>query len=140
MLGLIFKVKANLNCKFTLIKWNIIYIYLLFESIRYSFSTKSKHLFEFNKEKSLWRRFWKCGQFLFTWGAQHSNVFFHKDRILLCSMLYWLSSKVTWGWRYQQLIEIGLWHGCSPVKLLHIFRPPFSKNTSGLLLKVHLLF
>ena len=28
-------------------------------------------------------------------------------------------------------IEITLWHGCSPVNLLHIFRTPFPKNTSG---------
>ena len=31
-------------------------------------------------------------------------------------------------------IEITLRHGCSPVNLLHIFRTPFSKNTSGCLL------
>ena len=35
-------------------------------------------------------------------------------------------------------IEIAFRHGCSPVNLLHIFRTPFSKNTSGgLPLKVH---
>ena len=28
-------------------------------------------------------------------------------------------------------IEIALWHGCSSVNLLHIFRTPFLKNTSG---------
>ena len=28
-------------------------------------------------------------------------------------------------------VEITLRHGCSPVNLLHIFRTPFSKNTSG---------
>ena len=28
-------------------------------------------------------------------------------------------------------IEIVLWLGCSPVNLLHIFRTPFPKNTSG---------
>ena len=27
-------------------------------------------------------------------------------------------------------IEITLWHGCSPVNLLHIFRTPFCRNTS----------
>ena len=33
-------------------------------------------------------------------------------------------------------IEIALWYGCSPVNLMHIFRTPFLKNTSGgLLLK-----
>ena len=31
-------------------------------------------------------------------------------------------------------IEITLRHGCSPVNLLHIFRTPFAKNTSGRLL------
>ena len=32
-------------------------------------------------------------------------------------------------------IEITLWHGCSPVNLVHIFSIPFPKNTSrGLLL------
>ena len=31
-------------------------------------------------------------------------------------------------------IEITLRHGCSPLHLLHIFRTPFSKNTSGRLL------
>ena len=31
-------------------------------------------------------------------------------------------------------IEITLWHGCSPVNLLHIFRTPFLKNTSRWLL------
>ena len=29
-----------------------------------------------------------------------------------------------------------LWHECSPVNLLHIFRTPFTKNTSGRLLLV----
>ena len=34
-------------------------------------------------------------------------------------------------------IEITLWHGCSPVNLLHIFRTNFPKNISRwLLLKV----
>ena len=28
-------------------------------------------------------------------------------------------------------IEIALWYRCSPVNLLHIFRAPFSLNTSG---------
>ena len=31
-------------------------------------------------------------------------------------------------------IEVTLRHGCSPVNLLHIFRTPFTKNTSGSLL------
>ena len=31
-------------------------------------------------------------------------------------------------------IEIALQHGCSPVNLLHIFRKPFPRNTTGWLL------
>ena len=31
-------------------------------------------------------------------------------------------------------IKIALWHGCSPINLLHTLRPPFPKNTSGRLL------
>ena len=31
-------------------------------------------------------------------------------------------------------IEIALRHGCSPLNLLHIFRTPFTRNTSGRLL------
>ena len=27
-------------------------------------------------------------------------------------------------------IKIALWHGCSPVNLLHTFKTPFLKNTS----------
>ena len=33
-------------------------------------------------------------------------------------------------------IEITLWDGCSPENLLHIFRAPFPKNTSGGRLKI----
>ena len=38
-------------------------------------------------------------------------------------------------------IETALWHGCSPVNLLHIFTAPFPKSTSGwLLLKLDIFF
>ena len=33
-------------------------------------------------------------------------------------------------------IEITLTYGCSPVNLVHIFRTPFPKNTSGWLLLI----
>ena len=36
-------------------------------------------------------------------------------------------------------IEIALRHGCSPVNLLHIFRTPFPRNTSGWLLFSHII-
>ena len=37
-------------------------------------------------------------------------------------------------------IEIALWHGCSLVNLLHIFRTLFSRNTSGWLLLKNTIF
>ena len=36
-------------------------------------------------------------------------------------------------------IVIALWYGCSHVNLLHIFRTPFPRNTSGLLLLLILI-
>ena len=36
--------------------------------------------------------------------------------------------------KVSNFIEITLQHGCSPVNLLHIFRTPFVKNTSGRML------
>ena len=36
-------------------------------------------------------------------------------------------------------IEITLRHGCSPLNLLHFFRTPFIKNTSGWLLCTYTL-
>ena len=36
-----------------------------------------------------------------------------------------------------KFIEITLWHGCSPVNLLHIFRTPFPRYTSWWLLLQH---
>ena len=41
------------------------------------------------------------------------------------------SSKLQLLWNF---IEIALRHGCSPVNLLHIFRTPFPRITSGRLL------
>ena len=40
-------------------------------------------------------------------------------------------------YNFIEITEITLQHGCSPVNVLHIFRTPFPKNTSGRLL-VHL--
>ena len=37
-------------------------------------------------------------------------------------------------WCESNFTEIVIWHGCSPVNLLHNSRTPFCKNTSGRLL------
>ena len=67
---------------------------------------------------------------------QRPEVFIGKGVLKICS-------KFTGEHPFQSVIsiqllcnfiEITLQHGCSPVNLLHIFRIPFPKNTSGLLL------
>ena len=67
-----------------------------------------------------------------TFRSSHPEVFLGKCVMKICS-------KFTGEhpWFLCNVIEITLWHGCSPVNLLHIFRAPFSRNTSEwLLLKV----
>ena len=58
-----------------------------------------------------------------TFRSSRPEVFLVKDVLKICS-------KFT----RQQPCRITLWHGCSPVSLLHIFRTLFSKNTSQWLL------
>ena len=47
--------------------------------------------------------------------------------------IYWKKTAISIKLQ-RNVIEITLWHGCSPANLLHIFRAPFPKNTSGGLL------
>ena len=68
--------------------------------------------------------------------SSRPEVFFGKGVPKICSKLteehLWrggISTKLQ-----SNLIEITLRHGCSPVNLLHIFKTPFTKNTSGWLL------
>ena len=68
--------------------------------------------------------------------SRPSEVFLGKDVQKSCSKFtgghpcrYVNSIKL-----HSKYIEIEHWHGCSHVNLLHIFRTPFPKNTSGGLL------
>ena len=68
--------------------------------------------------------------------SSHPEVFLGKDVLEICSKFTGehpcrsaISIKLLCNF-----IEIALWHGCSPVNLLHIFGTPFLKNTSGRLL------
>ena len=67
------------------------------------------------------------------WNERLPEVFLGKGVLKICS-------KFTGEHPYRSaisikllcnFIEIALRHGCSPANLLHIFRTPFSKNTSG---------
>ena len=54
--------------------------------------------------------------------SSHPEVFYEKGVLKICS-------KFTGEQPCRLLL-----HGCSPVNLLHIFRTPFPRNTSGRLL------
>ena len=69
-------------------------------------------------------------------GSSYPEVFQRKDVLKICSKFLGehpcrsvISIKLLCDF-----IEITLWHGCSPVNLLHIFRTPFRRNTSEWLL------
>ena len=78
-------------------------------------------------------------EFVFKWKnrSSHSDVFIVKDVLKKCSKSTgqhpcWsvVSIKL-----HRYFIEITLWHWCSPVNLLPIFKAPFTQNTSWCLLE-----
>ena len=82
-----------------------------------------RHLLSFGLEcfYILWKR------------SSHTEMFLEKLVLKICSKFTgehpcWsvISIKLQ-----RNFIEIILQHGCSPVNLLHIFRTPFTTNTSG---------
>ena len=71
-------------------------------------------------------------------GSNRTKVFLGKSVLKICSKF---TGEHTWqstiSTKLQRnFIEIALRHECSPVYLLHIFRTPFPKNTSGGLLLI----
>ena len=70
--------------------------------------------------------------------SSHPAEFLGKGALKICSKVtgeHPCRSAISIKLR-RNFIEIALRHGCSPVNLLHIFRTPFVKNTSGWLLKL----
>ena len=70
--------------------------------------------------------------------SSHSEVFLGKGVLKICSkftVVHPCRNSISIKLQ-SNFIEIALRHGCSPVNLLHIFRTPFLKNTSGWLLQV----
>ena len=72
--------------------------------------------------------------------SSHSEIFLGKGVLKICSKFTGkhhcrsvISIKLLC-----YFIEVVLRHGCSPVNLLHIFRTPCLKNTSGWLLLLYL--
>ena len=65
--------------------------------------------------------------------SSHPEVFFRKGVLKICSKFtgeHPCQSVITIK-LLCNFVEIALRHACSPVYLLHIFRTPFPKNTSG---------
>ena len=65
--------------------------------------------------------------------SSHPEVFLEKGVLKICSKFTGkrpCQSAVSIKFLCK-FIAIALWHWCSPVNLLHIFRTPFLKNTSG---------
>ena len=69
-------------------------------------------------------------------GSAHPVVISGKDVLKICSKFTGEhpSRSVISKKLLSKFIEITLRHGCSPVDLLHVFRTPFPKNSSGWLL------
>ena len=57
-----------------------------------------------------------------------------EDQISINSKIHIIKTYFNWMEICSNFIEIALRHGYSPVNLLHIFRTPFPKSTSGWLL------
>ena len=77
-----------------------------------------------------------CYLKLFAFRSSHPEVFLREGVLEICSKFtreHPCRSVVSIT-LLCNLIEITLRHGCSPVNLLHIFRTPFPRNTSGWLL------
>ena len=74
--------------------------------------------------------------FLNKYRSSHPEVFLGKGVLKICIKFtreHPCRSAISIKLR-RNFIEIALWHGCSPVKLLHISRTPSSKNPFGWLL------
>ena len=68
--------------------------------------------------------------------SSHPEVFLGKGVLKICSKCtgeHLCRSAISIKLQ-SNFIEMALRHGCSPVNLLHIFRTPFPRNTSGWLL------
>ena len=68
--------------------------------------------------------------------SSHPELFLGKGALKICSKFtgeHSCRSAVSIKLQ-SSFIEITLWHGYSPVNLMHIFRTPFLKNTLGWLL------
>ena len=104
---------------------------------------------------SMCMRFWKIEvernlSYLLWWsskiwhfGSSHPEVFLERGVLKKCSKFTGEHPcrSVIWIKLQSNFIEIAIRRGCFPVNLLHIFRTPFPRNTSGwLLLGVYILF
>ena len=90
--------------------------------------------FEKGNNRSITQSFWEHHIFMFR--SSHPEVFLREGVLVICSKFtgeHPRRSAISIKLR-TNFIEIALLHGCSAVNLLHIFRKPFPRHISGLLL------
>ena len=78
------------------------------------------------------RRFLLVFQKVLIFRNSHPELFLRKGVLKICSKFTRNTPNLQFA--ICNFIEIALRYGCSPVNLLHIFRTPFLKDTSGCLL------
>ena len=92
----------------------------------------------FGRLSHSWNHFFSLFEEVIATNSKRSGpeIFLRKDVVKICIKFtgeHPCRSAISINLQYN-FIEITLRHGCFPVNLLHIFRTPFSKNTSGWLL------
>ena len=76
---------------------------------------------------------WECNIHI-VWNSTKKIVLLLTSIFFIFLLLAIKSSRFTGEYPCRRVILITLWHGYMAVDLLHIFRTPFLKNTSGWLL------
>ena len=110
--------------------WSAVVLSLIFIVGMEKSSSKERRVISYMDHLfSLFPNIWRIN-------SSHPEVFLGKAVLKICSKCTGehprrsvISIKLP-----SSFIEITLRHGCSPVNLLHVFRKPFVKNTSGRLL------
>ena len=80
------------------------------------------------------KNFFEYHRYIYINRSSHPEVFLEKDVLKIAANLQNTCRNAISIKSQRNFTEITLRHRCSPVNLLHIFRIPFLKNTSGGLL------
>ena len=112
---------------------SVLRILLICKSLNFTtVFTKKNKLFKVCIQFSVWKSWFQSNK---------SNSYCHSEAPVQRCSWEWCSKNIQQIYRRLPIpmfdFEIALWHGWSPVNLVHIFRAPFPKNTCGRLLLYH---